>query len=121
MPVTEELYSRKLREIEHIYRVQFSLRQRDLWYARLSKWDEEVFCLACERFIATVEQRWMVRDGNIVAMLTTLSKADAKEVAAKRQMEEFHHRMAEAERESGPTTTEIKEAIRRVFHRLGLF
>lgn len=119
--VTEELYSRKLREIEHIYRVEFTRKQRDLWYARLCKWDEEVFCLACERFITTVEQRWQVRDGNLVAMLGTLSKTDAREVAAKRQMELFEHRMAEAEKTAEPMTVQIKEALRKALGRLGLW
>lgn len=118
--VTEELYSRKLREIEHIYRVSFSHQQKHLWYTWLSGWDEERFVIACKKLLETVEQRWEIRDGNIYAILSTLSKCDARDIAERKIMERNQREFARQLSEHEPVTTQIKDAIQRTLHKLRL-
>jgi hypothetical protein len=121
MPVSEDLYNRKLHEIEHVYKVGFTRQQKAFWFARIQTWEEEVFVLACEKLVNTVEQRWQIRDGNILAMLGNLSKVEAKVYRERQKAQEFQHMMAEAEREAEPIPVTMKEALRKMFGKLGIW
>lgn len=116
--VTEDLFNRKLKEIEHIFRVSFTRQQRLLWFARISTWDEEVFAIACEKLVNTVEQRWQVRDGNLVAMLRNLTKRETRDAIERQRQHDREKEWAEAEKAAEPMTEQLKELWRKVAAKL---
>jgi len=119
--VPEELFNRKLKEIEHAFRVSYSRQQRAIWYARLVSWDEERFVLGCERFLQTVEQRWEARDANLYAMLRTLTQGDAKGLALRKETENLLKESKRLAAESEPPPANIRDLIRQAVHRVKLW
>lgn len=119
--VSEELYNRKIREIEHLFRVTYTRHQKMLWFTRIRNWDEEVFALACERFVTSTEQRWEVRDGNLLAQLRNLTQTESAHAAERDRVREWKRNLEDARRRAEPPSEAVRNALRRLLNRLGMF